>query len=88
LELCRIYPENSEAPKILREFYDYIASLPIQHFLFEWYLKNFGKICIGYLDGEVRLCKSDGKADEDILTDSTRDDVIGNLIDQVFDNQN
>ena len=88
LELCRIYPVNSKAPKYLREFYDYIASLPIKHFLFEWYLKNLGKTSIEYFGGEVRLCRSNGKADEDIHTDSTSDDDIDNLIGQVLDNNN
>ncbi len=70
LQLCRIYPVNSDAPKKLHEFYDYVASLPIKHFLFEWYLKNSGKTSIEYLDGEVRLYRSDDKADEEMFTDS------------------
>ena len=41
LELCRIYPAGSDAPEKLKEFFDYIASLPIKHLLFEWVFKEY-----------------------------------------------
>ena len=53
LELCRIYPEGSEAPDKLKEFYDQISELPLSNIIFAWYRKYADKVQIRHLGKEV-----------------------------------
>ena len=86
LKLCQIFPANNNAYKELHEFYDFVSSLHIDHFLFDWYAIKGGNIKIDYIDGEVRI----SKLDEGIQyepTYITKDD-IGILISKAFKKRN
>ncbi len=84
LQLCRIYEAGSEVHNKLREFYDHIAELPLNHFIFNWYLINYENIQIEVVDKEVRIFKTNDSDSERSIDNIAMDD----LIIQVFDNQN
>ncbi len=88
LELCRVYEAGSEAPKKLQEFHDYVAELPINHLLFEWYLKNYGNATIEYRDGEVRVIRIDNQEPEQPHTEITIPNIYDDFISQALKNQN
>ena len=90
LELCRIYPAGSNAPKKLREFYDYISELPVSNPVFIWCKLNAGNVCIKCLDEEVRVYKADAgdKIPDNYITGKSHPDALDNLIDQALENGN
>ncbi len=88
LQMCRIHVGSPDAPKKLREFYDFVEGLPISHHLFQWYLMNSGKILIEYCDGEVRVIKTDNQEPEEPFTEIIIPNIYDDFIRQAFDNQN
>ena len=84
LQLCRIYDVGSEVPKKLQEFYDYVEALPINHLVFEWYLKNHENAAIEYKDGAVQV----SRITDDACDQINEGDEIDELIWKAIDNRN
>jgi hypothetical protein len=84
LELCRIHYSNSDAPKELQEFYDYVEALPISNLLFQWYLMNKGEISIEFIDGAVQV----RKIKDDEGSEGMGNEGIEDVIWDVFENKN
>ena len=82
LELCRILPGNSDAFQKYREFYDYVSSLQSDHFLFNWYAINRGKVEIKYIDGEVRILRIEDQRQYKPINDTNNE--LGEIVLDVF----
>ena len=90
LELCRIYPAGSNAPKKLREFYDYISELPVSNPVFIWCRLNAGNVRIKCIDEEVRIYRANAEDETpgNYITGKSHPDALDDLIDQAFGNGN
>ena len=80
LELCRIHDANSDAPKKLWEFYEYVENLPTTDLIFQWCLLNSGNIRIGFIDGAVQVCKIKDSNSERMYGDDEFDDLLWEVI--------
>ena len=88
LALCRIYPGNINAHEQLRDFYNYISELSLNHLVINWYITNKGKIDIEVIDDEVRVIKTDDQGTEQHNDEIVIPNIHDDLIRRVFDNKN